>query len=118
MFVQRLFQTSAGPVYVESDHDGMRATAFDPDGRVRGGTDLTASALEALPGFLEADLDLPEAEASRMAAEINAALDAEGDGETLSLWTLAVVMLGTIGVWLIGIAAIVGTIVYAILRVM
>jgi hypothetical protein len=49
-----------------------------------------------------------------VAAEIGTALDAE---EAFPLLTLAVVMLGTIGVWLIGITAIVGAIVYAILRV-
>jgi hypothetical protein len=118
VFVQRLFPTSAGAMYMEADYDGVRAVVFGDDGRVAEAADLASAGLQAsaIETTLRDDLKLGEVDSRRLAGEIRTALDEEGDNEDFPLWQLAVVMLGTVGIWLLGAAAIVAGIVYLVLR--
>ena len=117
MFAQRLFQTAAGPMYLEVGYDGTRGVVFDQDGRVAEAADLTPAGSEvaAIETVLRTELNLGELDSRRLADEIRVALEEEDEIEEPSAWTLAAVMLGTVGIWIVGVAAIVAGIVYLLL---
>jgi hypothetical protein len=118
VFLERLFETSAGAMYIEADYDGVRAVVFGDDGRVVEAADLTSAGLEpsAIETVLRTDLKLGEIDSRRVAGEVRAALEEDRDDEDFALWQLAVVMIGTVGIWLVGVAAIVAGIVYLVLQ--
>jgi len=116
-FVQRLFETSRGPVYIEVDYDGAHVSLFGDDGRPSTATDASSTAVERIACALRNDLGLPDVESRGIALQLQADLENEHDEEEdASAWRVFAPLLATLGVWLVGAAALTGGIVYLILQ--
>jgi hypothetical protein len=116
VFVNRLFQTSAGPLYVEVDYDGVHALLFGEDGRVRKATDVCGDLEKQLEPVLRETFALSEADLLRIAADLREAV-AEHDDKEARAFEVVTLLLATFGVWLVGAAAIIVGVVYLLLRI-
>lgn len=65
---------------------------------------------------MQEQLELVDANAQRVAAEVRPILDAQ-DPEDVSFFTLATMLFVTVGVWTVGAVAMVAGVVYLIVRV-
>ncbi len=110
-FVQRLMRTSAGPIYIEADYDGVHVTRFDERGVPAHWFDLE----EPYGVSFRAELTLDENESKRLSDELSAALAEEDDDDDEPFGWLAVIfLLGFVGIWLFGLVVLVYLIVRAI----
>ncbi len=103
MVVQRLVQTSVGPVLVEADFDGVRARTFDEEGRLRKVVELE----EPFDQAFQDVVGLEEPESRRLGAELDEEIRKNYGDEPGNGWDVLLVLLVFVGIWLFGVAALV-----------
>jgi hypothetical protein len=103
-------RTSAGPIYIEADYDGVHVTRFDERGVPSQWFDLEEPYGVSFP----TELQLDESEANRLSDELSAALAEEGEDDEPFGWGAVVFLLGFVSIWVFGLVVLVYLIVRAI----